>query len=211
LPDERDHLCVVLTGTIRRGPIEPDRAVDVYDATDVLQALIDALQLSRAETRTADHPGYAPGRAASIVVDNAVIGAVGEFDPAVLESFGAPGPAVGLELHLDPLLAGERRDLAFAALSRFPAASMDLAFVLDDSVPASAVLATVRKAGGELLEDARVFDEFRSDALGIGRRSLAIALRFRAPDRTLKDTELNAVWQRCIDAVVKAHHAELRS
>ena len=88
---------------------------------------------------------------------------------------------------------------------------MDLAFVLDESVPAAAVLATVRKAGGELLEDARVFDEFRSDALGAGRRSLAIALRFRAPDRTLKDTELTAVWQACIDAVIKAHHAELRS
>ena len=85
------------------------------------------------------------------------------------------------------------------------------AFVLDESVPASAVLATVRTAGRDLLEDARVFDEFRSDALGAGRRSLTVALRFRAPDRTLADKELNAVWQRCIDAVVKAHHAELRS
>ena len=88
---------------------------------------------------------------------------------------------------------------------------MDLAFVLDDAVPAAAVVATVRAAGGAVLEDARVFDEFRSDALGPGRRSLTIALRFRAPDRTLQEAELSAVWQRCIDAVVKAHHAELRS
>ena len=211
LPDERDHLVVLLTGTVRRGPIESDRAVDAYDATDVLHALVDALQLSRADTRSDDHPGYVAGRAASIVVDNAVIGTVGEIDPGVLDAFGAPGPAVGFELHLDPLLAGERRDQSFTPLSRYPAAAMDLAFVLEESVPAAAVLATVRKAGGDLLEDAWVFDEFRSDALGAGRRSLAIALRFRAPDRTLKDTELTTVWQACIDAVVKTHHAQLRS
>ncbi len=211
LPDERDHLVVLLTGMVRRGPVEADRPVDVYDATDVLHAVVDALQLSRVETRSDDHPGFIAGRAASIVVDHAVIGAVGEIDPGVLDAFGAPGSAVGFELHLDPLLAGERRDPAFTPLSRYPAAAMDLAFVLDESVPAAAVLATVRKAGGDLLEDARVFDEFRSDALGAGRRSLAIALRFRAPDRTLKDTELTAVWQACIDAVIKAHDAELRS
>ncbi len=211
LPDERDHLVVVLTGMIRRGPIEADRAVDVYDATDLLHALVGALQLSRAETVSADHPGYLSGRAASIVVDHAVVGAVGEIDPAVLAAFGAPGPAVGFELHLDPLLAGERNDLSFVPLSRYPAASMDLAFVLDESVPAAAVLATIRKAGGELLEAVRVYDEFRSETLGVGRRSLTFALRFRAADRTLKDTELTAVWQRCIDAVVKAHHGELRS
>ena len=211
LPDERDHLMVLMTGSIRRGPVEPDRPVDVYDAMDALNAVVESLQLSRAETRPADHSGYVPGRAASIVVDHAVIGAVGELDPAVLAAFGAPGPAVAFELDLDPLFAGERHDLAFLPLSRYPSASMDLAFVLEESVPAAAVIATVRTAGGELLEDVRVFDEFRSDALGVGRRSLTVGLRFRAPDRTLNDKELNAVWQRCIDSVVKAHHGELRS
>ncbi|MBK5288500.1 MAG: phenylalanine--tRNA ligase subunit beta [Acidimicrobiia bacterium] len=211
LPDERDHLAFVASGTMRRGPVEPDRPVDVYDATDALHAIVDALQLTGVETTTADHSGYLRGRAASVVVGGVTIGAVGELDPAVLASFGALAPAVAFEVDLDPLLAGDRRDQAFAPLSRYPAAAMDLAFVLDESVPAAAVVATIRKAGGELLEDARVFDEFRSEALGVGRRSLAVALRFRAPDRTLKDTELNAVWQACIDAVVKHHRAELRS
>ncbi len=211
LPDERDHLAFIASGTVRRGPVEADRPVDVYDATDALGAIVDALQLADVHTVTADRPGYLPGRAASIVVDGVAIGAVGELDPSVLGAFGAALPAVAFELDLDPLLVGARRDQAFAPLSRYPAAAMDLAFVLDESVPAAAVVATIRKAGGDLLEDARVFDEFRSEALGAGRRSLAIALRFRAPDRTLKDTELNAVWQACIDAVVKQHRAELRS
>lgn len=211
LPDERDHLVVLLTGTIARGPVESDRPVDVYDAMDVLRAVVDALQLSRAHTESADHAGYRGGRAASIVVDHAVIGSVGEIDPDVLAAFGSPTPGVAFELDLDPLLAGERRDLAFTPLSRYPAASVDLAFVLDDAIPAAAVLEAIRAAGDELLEDARVFDEFRSDSLGGGRRSLTVSLRFRAADHTLEESELTAIRQRCIDAVVRAHHAELRS
>jgi phenylalanyl-tRNA synthetase beta chain len=71
-------------------------------------------------------------------------------------------------------------------------------------------VATVRRAGGELVEDARVFDEYRSDALGTGRRSLAVAVRFRASDRTLGDKELAKVRKACIDAVVREHRGELR-
>jgi len=68
----------------------------------------------------------------------------------------------------------------------------------------------MRDAVGEVLEDVRAFDDFRSDALGPGRRSLAFALRFRAPDRTLTDTDVAELRQRAIDAVTKAHGAQLR-
>lgn len=211
LPDERDHLAFVASGSVRRSPVEPDRAVDVYDATDALGAIIEALQLADVETRAGDAAGFRSGRVASIVVDGAVIGTVGEIDPPVLGAFGVTGPAVAFEVDLGPLLAGTRRDPAFVALSYYPAAAMDLAFVLDDAVPAAAVLATVQQAGGELLEDARVFDEFRSEALGVGRRSLAIAVRFRAPDRTLNEQEITKVRKACITAVAKRHGGELRS
>jgi phenylalanyl-tRNA synthetase beta chain len=87
---------------------------------------------------------------------------------------------------------------------------MDLAFVLDEAVPAAAVVATLRDAGGELLEEVGVFDEFRADALGTGRRSLTFGLRLRAADRTLTDADLAPVRQRCIDAVAREHRGELR-
>jgi phenylalanyl-tRNA synthetase beta chain len=210
LPDERDHLAVVLTGTVRRAPVEPDRPVDVYDVTDTLAAVADALQLAAVETRAGDHPSYAPGRSASVLVDGAAVGAVGELHPDVLRAFGIGGPAVALEVEIGPLLDGARRDLTFVPPSTFPAATMDLAFVLDDDVPAAAVLATIRRAGRDLVEHASVFDEFRSDALGAGRRSLAISVRYRAPDRTLTDTELNQLRSAGIDAVVREHRAVLR-
>ncbi len=210
LPDERDHLAFVASGVVRRGPVEPDRPVDVYDATDALGAIAEALKLATVATRAEDHAGYRAGRAATVLVDGAAVGTVGELAPDVLSAFGASAPAVAFEIELDPVLTGSRRDLAFTPLSHYPAATMDLAFALDESIPAADVLATIHRAGGELLEDARVFDEFRSEALGAGRHSLAIALRFRAPDRTLGEKELTKLRGSCIDAVVKRHHAELR-
>ena len=94
--------------------------------------------------------------------------------------------------------------------SRFPPSSIDLAFSAPDTVPADAIARTLRDAIGDLLEDVRPFDVFQSDALGAGRRSIAFALRFRAPDRTLTDAEIADLRQRAIDAVIAAHAAELR-
>ena len=92
----------------------------------------------------------------------------------------------------------------------FPASSVDLAFVLADTVTTADVLATLRAAVGDELEDVRLFDVFTSDSFGPGRRSLAFTLRFRLGDRTLTDAEVAGLRQRAIDAVVAAHDAELR-
>jgi phenylalanyl-tRNA synthetase beta chain len=210
LPDEHDHLALVLTGTVDRSPVEPDRTVDVYDAVDTLDALVEALELADVRLVAGPAAGFDPARAATVVVDGAPVGHVGAIAPAVLDGFGIPVAGVALEVDIDGLLGGARRDRAFRPLSRFPASSIDLAFALPDSVPAADVEATLRRAGGDLLETVRAFDEFRSDALGPGRRSLAFALRFRAPDRTLTDAEIAGLRQSAIDAVVGAHGAELR-
>ena len=77
-------------------------------------------------------------------------------------------------------------------------------------VAAADVVATLRGAVGDALEDVRLFDVFTSDAFGPGRRSLAFALRFRVPDRTLTDAEVGGLRQQAIDAVLAAHDAELR-
>jgi phenylalanyl-tRNA synthetase beta chain len=210
LPDERDHLAVLLTGSVSRGPIEPDRPVDVYDLVDALDALVEAMELADVRLVAAPAPGFDPARGADITVDGTVIGHVGALATSVLDAFGIPGVGVALELDVDGLMRGTRRDRAFRPLSRFPASTIDLAFVLPDTVPAADVERTLRAAAGETLEAVRGFDEFRSDALGPDRRSLAFALRVRAPDRTLKDAEIAALRQSCIDAVVAAHAAELR-
>lgn len=210
LPDEREHAAFVLAGTLRRTPVEADRPVDVYDIVDRVRSLVDAFELADARLEPSTAPGFHPGRTAALLVDGVVAGYVGEIDPDVAAAIDIPGPVVAAELAVPELLDGVRRDRAFRPLSRFPASNVDLAFVVDVSVPAASIITTLEGALEPELESVRVFDEYRDEALGDRRRSLAFALHFRAADRTLTDAEVATLRTRGIDAVVAAHGAELR-
>src|SRR5215213_8983261 len=182
LPDEPEHVALAWAGAVRRCPVEDDRPVDVYDALDAVRVVLDALGIDDVTLQPDTVTGYRAGRAARIVVDGRDAGTVGEIAPDVLTALGLDAPVVAAELVLDTLLDAVRRDRTFRAPSRFPASSVDLAFVLADTVASADVLATLRTAVGDQLEDVRVFDVFTNDAIGAGRRSLAFALRFRMPD-----------------------------
>jgi phenylalanyl-tRNA synthetase beta chain len=219
LPDEREHLAVVMAGTVFRLPHEPDRPVDGHDAVGRLETLAEALALADWSLQPGDAAGFAPGRAAIVVVDGTAVGAVGEVDPAVRSRLGLSGPGArggpdvpvaALEVNLSRLLDATRKERRSVTPSRYPASTIDLAFALDESVPAGAAQRTLASAAGDLLEDIRLFDVFRSDALGPNKKSLAFGLRFRAPDRTLTDEEVGGLRRGCIDAMAKEHGASLR-
>ncbi len=210
LADERDHLAVLIAGSVSRSPVEPDRSVDAYDAVDAVRAVFAALDLADVRLDAEAGPGFHPTRCSAVIVDGRAIGHVGELAPSIATAFGTGTPLVGAELDLDLLLAAGRRARDFVAVSRYPSSSIDLAFVLRDDIPAAAVIATLHGASGPLLESVRVFDEFRSDALGPQQRSLAFALRFRAPDRTLTVEEIGDLRRDLIEAVTTAHAAQLR-
>ena len=179
--------------------------------TAVLESLAAELRLADWRLQADALPGFHPVRAAAVVVDGAAVGAVGDVDPEVCKAMALPEPVVALELDLDALLDGSREPRASTPISRFPASAIDLAFVVDDTVPAGAIIETLVTTGGELLESVDCFDVFRSETLGPGRVSLAFALQFRAADRTLTDDEVGTLRQACIDAVRSAHRAELRA
>ncbi|HEY0398760.1 MAG TPA: phenylalanine--tRNA ligase subunit beta, partial [Acidimicrobiia bacterium] len=210
LPDEREHLAVVLAGTVFRLPHEPNRPVDGHDVVGRLETVAEALALADWQLEPGDAAGFAPGRAAVMVVDGAPVGAVGEIAPAVRATMGLTAPVAALEVNLSRLLDARRTERRSVTPSRYPASNIDLAFVVDESVPAGAARRTLAQAAGDLLEDIRLFDVFRSDALGPNKKSIAFGLRFRARDRTLTDEEVGGLRQRLIDAMAKDHGASLR-
>jgi phenylalanyl-tRNA synthetase beta chain len=210
LPDEPEHVAMAWAGSLRRRPLEDDRVVDAYDAVDAVDVVLDALGIADATLEATALTGYRPGRAARLMIDGTAAGTVGEVAAEVLDALGLDAPVVAADLVLDALLDAPRRDRTFRPPSRFPASTVDLAFALADTVAAADVVRTLRATAGDLLEDVHPFDEFRSDAVGAGRRSLAFNLRFRAPDRTLTDAEVGGLRQAAIDAVHAAHGAELR-
>jgi phenylalanyl-tRNA synthetase beta chain len=212
LPVERRALAFVRSHEAVRAPHEANRTVDVYDATAVLHALVQELRVSDVRLEASAADGFHPSRAARVLVDGEPIGVIGQVAAAVVESLALVGPVVAAEIDVDALLEGARADRTSQSISRFPASTVDLAFVVDERVPAAEIRATLLRTGGDLLEDVTLFDVFRSEAVGAGKVSLAFALRYRAPDHTLTDDEVGALRQAGIDAVTSSEHgASLRS
>jgi len=210
LPEEREHVAAVVTGAVRRAPVEPDRAVDAFDATDLATVVVESLGVAGLMIDAADSPGWRSGHCGRLVVGGETVGRAGEIDPATAAALGLAGPVAAFEVDLGALIAAERHERTHVTPSPFPPSGIDLAFVLDDGVSAGAVAATLRRAGDGLVESVRVFDEFRRDELGPGRRSVAFHVRFRAPDRTLTDADVAELRRRGIDAVRHDHGGELR-
>ncbi len=199
LDGEREQLAVVLAGA------------EAPEAVELLDVVITALGVGPVVLRAEELPGVHPARGAVVEVAGLVAGSVGEIDPAVLDRFGIEERVALLELELGLLLDLPAPVRVARPVSRFPSADVDLAFVVEDRIPAAAVRTTIRGAGAPLLRRLELFDVFRSDALGADRRSLAFRLRFQADDRTLTDAEVGAVRQAVIDEVVATHDATLRS
>jgi phenylalanyl-tRNA synthetase beta chain len=191
LPDERRRLGVLLTGEARpaswRAP-EPPRA-DFFAAKGVLAALLDSLRLDWS-VEYMPEPFLHPGRCSAVLVDGEALGWLGEVHPLVARDWDLDG-AAAFELDLDRLteLAATRVE-TYQDVTSFPAVRQDIAVVVADDVPAGRVRDVVRAAGGDLLTRAEVFDVYRGAQVGAGRVSLALALEFRAPDRTLTDDEV---------------------
>jgi phenylalanyl-tRNA synthetase beta chain len=198
LPDEEEHLAVALAG--REAPA----------AVEVWQVLVEALAVPGASLINAELPGLHPTRGATVNLGETGIGVVGEVDPAVLERHGIDERVAYLEVDLGAVLAASVDARPYRPVSRFPSSDIDLAFVVDDAVPATAVEATIGDAAGDLLVRLGLFDVFRSEQVGTGRRSLAYGLRLQSLDRTLTDADVAAVRDRVIDVVKQAHGAELR-
>ena len=119
-----------------------------------------------------------------------VVGHAGQLHPAVIERSGLPKGTCAVELNLDAIPITET--LPAPAVSPFPAVFQDVALIVDDDVAAQSVVDAVRDGAGELLEDVRLFDVYTGPQIGDGRKSLALALRFRAADRTLTEDEASA-------------------
>ncbi len=199
LDGEREQLAVVLSGAEAPGAVE------------LLDLVIDAIGIGPVVLRAEELPGLHPVRGAVVEVAGVSAGVVGEIDPEVLERFGIDERVAYLELELGALLELPPRIPQARAVSRFPSTDIDLAFVIEDHVPAAVVRATISAVGAPLLRELELFDVFRSESLGPDRRSLAFRLRFQADDRTLTDAEVAVVRQAVIDEVVATHGAELRS
>jgi phenylalanyl-tRNA synthetase beta chain len=214
LPDERLYLGILLSGDFEpatwRRPALP---ADFYTAKGVLVALLDALGM-RWRLVAGGPPFLHPGRAAEVVVDAREAGWLGELHPAVAADFGLgelERPPVVLEVDLGVVLpVAERVTRRYEDLITYPAVVQDIAVVVDEGIDARTVVDTVGAAAGDELRSVHVFDVYRGEQAGEGRKSLALRLEFRSADRTLTDAEVAERRDRIREAIAHETGGTLR-
>jgi phenylalanyl-tRNA synthetase beta chain len=190
LPHQPVHVGLVMSGLREpRGPWGPGRPVEAADAFEAVRIIGRACGADIV-LRSAQHLPWHPGRCAEVVVHGRVVGHAGQLHPAVIERAGLPKGACAVEIDLDavPLL----ETLPAPRVSPFPAVFQDVSLIVTAEVPSQSVIDAAREGAGELLEEIQLFDVYTGPQIGEGRKSLTLALKFRAADRTLTEDEASA-------------------
>ena len=209
VPPQPRHAAVVLAGDVERaGWWGAGRAGTWSDAVQAARTVADAARTTLT-VRNADHAPWHPGRCAELLLEDVVVGYAGELHPRVIAALELPPRTAAMELDLDAFAAPAPAQAP--DVSSFPPVLLDLALVVPAEVSADRLLDAVRDGAGELLESVRLFDVFTDvERLGADRKSLAFALRFRAPDRTLTGDEAAAARDAAVARAAELCGAELR-
>jgi phenylalanyl-tRNA synthetase beta chain len=221
LPDEPARLCALLTGPRQPaswlgdaagGASEQGPGFDFFDVKGLLETVLDRLEIDDASWDYGADAAYHPGRSAVLKIGGEQVGQFGELHPRVADAFGLPAqPVCAAELDVDLLLHHWREYRQMAAISTHPPVYEDLAFVVQETVPAERARALIAETGKPLVREVTLFDLYRGDQVGPGRKSLAYALTYQADDRTLTDDEVAKVRGRIVKRLEKELDAQLRA
>lgn len=212
LPVEASVLAAAFCGS-RHEPswLTEEEPWSFFDAKGIVEAIFEGLGAAPPTVTPVTGMPFHPTRAAAVVHEGTTIGAIGELHPQVLAHWQIDRPVVVFEVALASLWDATPSKTKIEELSRFPSNLLDIAVVVDTSVPAGEVQDLIRDAGGEELAGTRLFDIYEGEQIGSGKKSLAFSLELRATDRTLTDAEANAVRERVVAVLAERVGATLRA
>jgi phenylalanyl-tRNA synthetase beta chain len=213
LPDEPRKLVMVMTG-LRQAlswDVSESPNMDFYDMKGRIELLLSGLRHTDVIYAPTDSISYLhPGKAAAITINDKIVGVFGELHPLVKDKYEVgDAPILAAEFDLD-LLRSVSPTYGIKPVADVPPVLEDIAVILDESVPASKVEALIRQTGGRVLTNARLFDVYRGEQIGAGRKSLAYSLTYQS-DKTMTDAEAAAIRKKIVKRLENELGAKLRS
>ena len=176
-----------------------------------IEALFAGLRMKKASyTAEKNSPSYHPGRCASISIDGEVIGVMGQVHPLVAKNYGIDSEVYCAELNFTKMLCLRLPEPTFTALPKYPAVSRDLALICSEDITVAQVEEVISASAGKLLRKIQLFDIYRGVGVPEGKKSMAFSLQLRADDRTLTDSDSEAVVNNVLAAVKDQLNATLR-
>jgi phenylalanyl-tRNA synthetase beta chain len=219
LPEEQQRIVIVLTGPRALKGWQPAdlTPMDLYDLKGLLSAMLESLHVSSIHYEPYEHhPIFHPGKCARVLADDKQIGMFGEIHPLVRERYDLPVthaqmPILAAEIDLDALLPLIPLRQVTHGVPEYPPVLEDLALVVDEGLPAEKVAHIIRTAAGKVVANVRLFDVYRSDQIGAGKKSLAYSVTYQAPDKTLTDKDVAGIRTRIVRRLEQELGAKLRS
>ena len=176
-----------------------------------LEAIFSGLRLKKASyTAEKDNPSYHPGRCARVTIDGVDVGVFGQVHPLVANNYGIESEVYCAEISFTKLLTLRLPDATYTPLPRYPSVSRDLAVVCGEDITVAQAEDVITAAAGKLLREIRLFDIYRGPGVPAGKKSMAFSLVLRADDRTLTDTDSEAVVAKVLSALEEKLNAVLR-
>jgi phenylalanyl-tRNA synthetase beta chain len=217
LPDELQRLAILLAGVRALPGWQPADTgpMDFYDLKGVLTMLLDGLRIPEVRFEPAEHPSFHPGKCAKVMSAERQIGVFGELHPLVRTQYDWPAsfrtPVLSADLDLDALLTLIPLLYQTESVPTLPPVLEDLAIVVDENVPAERVAELIRQAGGKVVTEVRLFDVYRDEKVGAGKKSLAYSLTYQAANKTFTDKDVAGMRTRILHRLEQELGALLRS
>ncbi len=217
LPEELHRIAILLAGPRALPGWQPaDTApMDFYDLKGILTTLFDGLRIPEVRFEPGEHPSFHPGKCAKILSVEMQIGVFGELHPQVRGQYDWPAsfrvPVLAADLDLDALLTLIPSLYQTEAVPTLPPVLEDLAIVVDESVSAERVADLIRQTGGKVVTEVHLFDVYRDEKVGAGKKSLAYNLTYQAVNKTFSDKDVVGMRTRIIRRLEQELGAVLRS
>jgi phenylalanyl-tRNA synthetase beta chain len=217
LPDELQRLSILLAGRRLLPGWQPSDStqLDFFDLKGILSGLTDGLRLPEVRYEAWEHPSFHPGKCARILSGGKQVGVFGELHPQVRERYDWPvtykaNQILAADLDMDVLLNCMPDHYETAPVPEYPPVLEDLALVVDEDLPAERVAELIHQTGGKVLREVRLFDVYRGEKVGTGKKSLAYSLTYQAVDRTLSDKDVAGIRVRLLRRLEQELGAKIR-
>jgi phenylalanyl-tRNA synthetase beta chain len=211
LPEECIVLAGLLSGAISTNMWGSKLSADFYDIKGCVENLFFDLKLNDVLYRSADTQSFLhPGKSCSVYIGNAKIGYLGALHPNTLENMDLKNTAYIFELNLDILAEHYQDNVTYKEISKFPAITRDVAFLVPGSMETDYMLKIVLNQKEDLLENVGIFDIYIGSGLAEGKKSLGLRFSYRASDRTLTDIEVNNIHEKIVQNTIQQTGAKIR-
>lgn len=213
--DEITTLSIACNGIYHSVPwLGMNQKVDFYVIKGLVETLFKKLCIEESRYSLvkveANNKDFHPGRSGYIKMGKDIVGVIGQIHPLKAKKYDLKGETYVAELNLSVLLNMRTKALKFAAIPQYPAVTRDIALVMDKDVQTYDVVRSIQKASKKLISKTQIFDVYQGEHIEEGKKSVAIALTFQDPTKTLDDTTINSVMDCILTAVKKEYNAELR-